>query len=155
MAEHDPARVRCQMVLVAGLTRDAATADLVDELDQLGVLDHPGVRRLLDLARALDDGLPVDAMAWLERAREEAPALADSLERALFPGPGVVLPEPEDAADYLRRELAHEQEAQARREALARADLAQDDAALRALQESLAARAAARGRPPNSLSAER
>jgi hypothetical protein len=80
---------------------------------------------------------PVDPMEWVEATLATAPELLNTLENTLHVGPDSVLPSYEAALKHLRElaQKAHDQEA--RRAALSRPDISSDEAALRALNDSL------------------
>jgi DNA primase catalytic core len=135
------ARVLSQFAILAGLSTREDAAGHLDELKSAGVLDHLGGLRLRELALSLGS-LPVDPMDWLELVSREEPNLRTALERALLQGPDSVLPPYETALEHLRS-LAQEAHArQERLDALTQPDIDRDEAALRAIDASLRARAA-------------
>lgn len=140
------ARVRSQFVVVAGLARTAAASEAVDRFLRLGVLNHPDAVRLVELARVLGDA-PVDAMDWLDTTREQAPRLTATLEKALLLEPGTVIPGYETAVEHLESLAEDEFVRQARRAALSRPDIENDEAALKAIQDSLQAKQTAKTEP--------
>lgn len=140
--------VRSQYVAVGGLAAEAGCRAQLDELVRLGALTHPGALRLRELALQLD-GDPVDPIEWVERVREHEPALLPHLERLLFPGPDVVLPAWSDAVRQLRDKRLDDLEREARRAAISRPGIDSDEAALRALHQSLRSRHDAAGRSTN------
>ncbi|MCB9898436.1 MAG: DNA primase [Planctomycetes bacterium] len=139
------ATVRCQFVAVAGLATAGGRRAEIAALRDSGAIDHPGARRLLDLGLELS-GDPVDAQAWREVVTEREPALLAALERSLFPPPEAVLESFDEAVEHLGRRLESELESHARRAAIARTNISQDEAAIRALDSSLRARS----NPPRS-----
>lgn len=142
------ASVRCQFAALAGLALDGLAKEELVELRDDGLLSHPTAVRLLEIGLALETE-PVDAQEWLLAAAEIEPALRTALERSLFPPPEVFLPPWDEAIDHLRGQQVKDREAQARRAALSHSDIADDEAALRAIADSLAAKGAA----PATLSA--
>jgi DNA primase catalytic core len=138
------AQVRAQLIAVAGLVEDPRRLAALRELAAEGGLPHAMAATLLELAENLLAGDPglLDAAAWLEAAGQRDPALRARLERVLFPLPGAPRWGWEESLDYLRRAARDEADKAHRREALGRADLASNEAELRALQERLRRRSA-------------
>jgi DNA primase len=136
------ARVRSQFVVVAGLALQAEAMDAIDRYIRVGVLSHPDALQLVEIARSLGE-LPVDAMEWLDATRSQVPRLTASLEKALLLEPGSVIPSYEMAVEHLETLAEDDLLRQTRRAALSRPDIENDQAALRAIQESLQEKPAA------------
>ncbi|MGQ0553965.1 MAG: DNA primase [Planctomycetota bacterium] len=144
------AQVRSQFAAVAGLASQPDRLTCVAGLRDAGALTHPAAVELLAIAEELlrtNPSAVVESGAWLEAAQERAPALRATLERALLPPPGVLLPEWGEAIEHLRRLHADEQAREARRLALARPDIAWNGTALKDVQSSLQNSADARSLP--------
>ena len=137
---------RCQLGAVAGLATAPGRLPAGRELAASGALAQPAAVQLLALAETLLEGRAdgaADAAAWLEAAGARSPALRATLEAALMPPLGVLLPSWEDAVAHLQQRLADERARGERRAALSRADVASNAEVLQSVQRSLAAR----GRP--------
>jgi DNA primase len=130
------ARIRSQFVVVAGLAQRADAAEAVERFIRLKILDHPHALQLVELSRTLGEA-PVNGMEWLDATREHAPRLTNTLEKALFQEPGSVIPSYETAFEHLETLAELELVRQARRSALSRPGVEQDQDALRAIQDSL------------------
>jgi len=133
------ARVKSEFVVVAGLALEAGGRQALEELEQLGAMQHPAALRLSALGRELP-GDPIDPSDWIEQVREQDEGLAGSLERLLFPAPGAVMPGYQEALAFLTTTKKALLAKEARRAALAQPGLATDDEALKALDKSLRAR---------------
>jgi DNA primase len=132
------AHVRSEFVAVAGLASEPGARQALDELQRLGALEHPSALRLAELGLELP-GDPIDPVDWIAIVREREEGLATSLERLLFPAPEAVMPSYEEAVNFLTSSRQATLEKAARRVALSQPDLATDDAALKALDQSLRA----------------
>ncbi len=150
------ARIRSQFSVVAGLARLSDAMQVVDRLSELGVLSHPDALQLAQIARQLiqpGDSGPVDPMEWLDATRAESTRLGSLLERALLSEPGSVIPGYQTAVDYLTSLAEEDQERQDRRTALSDPGIATDEAALKAIQESLSLKdSGQQPEPPQTIS---
>lgn len=130
------ARVRSEFVVVAGLATTAGGRQALDDLEQFGALNHPAALRLSALGRELP-GDPIDPTDWIEHVREQEESLVGSLERLLFPAPGVVMPGYEEALAFLTTTRKTSLEKEARRAALAQPGLSSDSDALKSALKTI------------------